>query len=237
MSTDILSGYKLYVGDFDLSGNINALGASDSAQLKDATTIADTVVINKGGLKVFTFSHQGFWDSDIDAQLFSNLGISDIPMIYAPGNGADGQICHMLKTVQGEYNPAPKVGEMYGFSYSGVADQKVRGTIMANLASQASSANGTARQLGAVSAIQSVYATLHVLAASGSSPTLDATVNSDDAEGFPSTTQRIAFTQATGITSQWSSLIGPITDDWWRIEFTIGGGSPSFDFVVSVGIK
>lgn len=236
MATEILSGYKLYAGGFDLSGNINALGSGYGAQLKDSTTIDDITVVNKGGLKVVTFAHQGLWDSDIDAQLFSDIGVSDIPMIIAQGNGADGQICHMMRTLQAEYASTAPVGEMFGFSYSGVADKIVRGTVMANLASQGSSANGTARQLGAVTAAQSVYATLHVLAASGSSPTLDVTINSDDNGGFSSSTQRIAFTQATGVTGEWSSLIGAITDDYWRVEFTIAGGTPSFDFVVSIGI-
>src|SRR5690606_37604103 len=44
--------------------------------------------------------------------------------------------------------------------------------------------SGTALQLGAVAAGQRLYASLHVLSASGSTPSLTVEVESDDAEAF-----------------------------------------------------
>jgi len=76
-----------------------------------------------------------------------------------------------------------------------------------------------------------------VIAASGTTPTLDVTIESDDAEGMASATTRLTFTQATATTSEWQELAGAVTDDWWRAAWTIGGGSPSFTAVVVVGIR
>jgi hypothetical protein len=72
----------------------------------------------------------------------------------------------------------------------------------------------------------------------GTSPTLDVIVQSDDASGFPSATNRITFTQATGFTAEYATPVaGAITDDWWRVNFTIGGtASPNFTFICVIGI-
>jgi hypothetical protein len=48
---------------------------------------------------------------------------------------------------------------------------------------------------------------------------------------------RITFTTATGRTSQMLSVAGAITDDYWRVSYTIGGtGGPTFAFAVTAGI-
>jgi hypothetical protein len=103
--------------------------------------------------------------------------------------------------------------------------------------SRTSSSTGTGRQLGAVAAGKSMYAALHVISASGTNPTLDVILQSDDNASFTSATSRITFTQATGRTSQLSSVAGAITDDYWRVSYTIGGtNTPTFAFAVTAGI-
>jgi hypothetical protein len=44
------------------------------------------------------------------------------------------------------------------------------------------------------------------------------------------------FTAATGLTSQAASVLGAVTDQWWRVIWTITGTTPSFTFAVSAGI-
>jgi hypothetical protein len=98
--------------------------------------------------------------------------------------------------------------------------------------------NGTARQLGLVGATQKLYASLHVVDASVAD-TLDVKIQSDDASGMGTPTDRITFTQATAVGAQYATPVsGPIaTDTWWRVSYTIGGTSPSFKFAVVVGIQ
>jgi len=63
-------------------------------------------------------------------------------------------------------------------------------------------------------------------------------VQSDDAQAFLSPTDRITFAQATAIGAQWATPVsGAITDDWWRLSYTIGGTNPSFMVIVVVGIQ
>ena len=113
----------------------------------------------------------------------------------------------------------------------GAAGGLTRGIIEFN-SSATSSSTTTGSQLGAVSAAQRIVANLHVTTAVGSA--LDVIVQSDDNSGFTSPTNRITFSQATGITSQHLSLAGAVTDDYWRLSYTIAGGS--FTFAVALGI-
>jgi hypothetical protein len=76
-----------------------------------------------------------------------------------------------------------------------------------------------------------------VIAAGGTLPTLDVTVQSDDAEGFASPTTRLTFTQKSAIGAEFiTPVAGPITDTWWRVSWAIGGTTPTFGIVACVGI-
>jgi len=229
MAEQIYQNAKLYMGGYDFSGQMNSLALSYSAQALDGTTFGADTKKNVGGVKEVTFNHNGLWESALDAQVFADIGAARIPSLIAPQTGAEGEVCYLLNAMKAAYNPGAGYGELFKFTVSGDGDKLVRGTIMLNGA-KTSSGSGTAYQVGSASATVTLYSALHVLAASG---TLDVTVNSDDNSGFTSGVQRIAFAQATAIGSEWASLAGPITDDWWRIEYTVSG---SFTFVVGVGI-
>jgi hypothetical protein len=55
--------------------------------------------------------------------------------------------------------------------------------------------------------------------------------------GFPSPATRLTFAQKTAAGYEFKSAAGAITDDWWRVDWTIGGtATPTFSFVVAVGI-
>jgi hypothetical protein len=241
MAVQVLKDAKLWLAGYDLSGDMNALALTYGAELQDDTVLGDDTRSHMGGLKTLTFQHEGFWSGGTDAVdevLFTRIGVANEVMTVGPETGADGEIAFTTPIVEGEYSPGAAVGEMFAFSVSGEGrDSLVRGTVMHN-AQRTASGNGAARQLGSVSASQKLHAALHVVAASGSSPTLDVTVESDDASGFLSPTTRISFAQATAIGAQWASPVaGPITDDWWRVAWTIGGTSPDFTFIVVVGIQ
>lgn len=243
MSSNILTDAKLYVSSFDLSGDMNALALTYAAEMKDNTTFGATTRINKAGLKSIVAQHEGLWDSNgtdqPDDVFFSRIGTANVPVTISPQTGADGEVAFLFQAVHGEYTPGAPVGELYAFTVSMEGDNGaplVRGMVLHPATARTATGNGTAMQLGAVSATQDVYATLHVIAASGTNPTLDVTVRSDDNSGMTTPTTRLTFTQATGITSEWKSAAGAITDDYWRVTYTIGGTNPSFTFVVAVGI-
>ena len=68
--------------------------------------------------------------------------------------------------------------------------------------------------------------------------TFTASVQSDDAVGFPSPTTRLTFAAATAIGAQQLTLDGPIpTDTFWRINWTIAGTTPSVTALITLGIQ
>ena len=84
---------------------------------------------------------------------------------------------------------------------------------------------------------KSMYAALHVISVSGTSPTLDVIVQSDDNSGFTTPTNRITFSQTGAVGAEWGSVAGAVTDDYWRVSYTIGGSdTPTFAFAVTCGL-
>ena len=162
------------------------------------------------------------------------------PISVLPAGTSDGSVAYTFRAIQFEYAPFDaEVGELAMARISGRGKQGpvVRGEVLHPPATaRTATGNGTGQQLGALSSSQSLYAALHISAASGTSPTLDVVVESDDNGSFTTPTSRITFTQATTTGWQWSSVAGAITDDYWRITYTIGGTSPSFEFAVIAGI-
>lgn len=238
MAEHILRDQKLWLDGFDFTGVMNQLALDYGAEVVDRTAFGSTARQRLGGLKTVTAQHEGFFDADpFDAALFSRIGTPDVPMSFASDDATEGSTAYSFLAELAEYSPGGAVGEMFAFSVGAEASGSlIRGTLMHD-AARTTTANGTAQQLGVVSATQTLYGALHVVAASGTTPTLDVTVESDDAMGFATPTTRLTFAQKTAIGSEWLTLAGPVTDDWWRIAWTIGGGTPSFTFVVFLGIQ
>ena len=241
MPIETLKNQKLWFAGFDFTGIMNALALDDGVDLQDVPVFGDAAMRRIAGLRAVRAQHEGFFNaSPEDKALFANLGVVDAPMSIGPVDGNEGSLAYTFAAALGQYSPRGAIGEAFAFSVAAEGSAGlplVRGTLMHN-AARTVTANGTARQLGAVSATQKLFAALHVIAASGTTPTLDVTIESDDASGFASPVTRITFGQKTAISSEWATPVkGAITDDWWRVAWTIGGTSPSFTFVVVVGIQ
>lgn len=244
MATQVLTDVKLFAGAYDFSSDMNALALTYASEMRDATTFGNSTRINKGGLKSIVASLEGLWDADgtdePDDILFGTVGTSSVPVTICPQTGADGEVAFIFRSIQSEYSTGAQLGDLLAFNVSLEGSDGaplVRSTILHSAASaRTSTGNGTARQIGAVASGQSLYASLHVIARSGTNPTLDVKIQSDNASNFPSATDRITFAQKTAIGSEWSSVAGAITDDWWRVACTLGGTNPSFTFIVAAGI-
>ena len=233
---------KLWLDGFDFSGDINAIAINYEADAVEDTHFGDTTHIFLGGLLNFDAQFEGginLGSATVEGTNFGNVGTADTPVTIGLDTGADGESGYTMKALTRGFSWGAKIGELqrYSVPLSASNERLVSGTIMHN-ATRTSTANGTARQLGAVAAGKSVYATLHVLATvSGSSPTLDVVVASAATDSWPGTS-RITFSQKTAIGSQFATPVaGSITDTWWRVQWTITGSStPTFPFVVIIGI-
>ena len=195
-----------------------------------------------GGLRSGTFDMslmQNLAAGSIDATMFAELGVSGTPVTVCT-RSADGSFAYLFRNSTASYTPSMSpVGDLAMAALSGNSTGGiVRGSLIhPGSASRSSSSTGTGRQLGAVVAGKSMYAALHVLSVSGTStPTLTVIVQSDDNAGFTTPTTRISFTAATAVGAQWGSVAGALTDDYWRISYTISGTNPVFAFAVSAGV-
>lgn len=241
MAHSVLEDVGLLIDGFDMSGDANAVALSWGNEIQDDTTFGSGGVREKKpGLSGGTFEHQGYWEGGVglvDDELFAALGIANTEMSIVPDGLTAGNKAFFGSVVQGEYSPGGSVGEIFSFGLSGELDGALVDGILLEYSTQTSTGAGSNIQHGAASAAQIVYAALHVLVVSGTSPTLDVLLESDDSGGFGSAVTRITFAQATGRTAEAQQVVGPITDDFWRVSWTIAGGSPSFLFAVVLGIQ
>lgn len=240
MST-VLTDAKVYFGGYDLSGDHNSVALAWGAEEVENTTFGDTTRTRTGGLKTAAAEGGGFWNggADNDQQHFDSIGVVDKPVMFADSGDA-GDAAYFMKAMTASYQIGGAVGELLPFDLSAVATggtPMVRGTVLYN-GTIGATANGTAYQVGAVSATQKLYAALFILDdPAGTSPTIDVVIESDDASGFASGTTRITFAQQTARGAVWATPVsGAITDTYWRAAITVGGTSPSFRCAVVIGI-
>lgn len=242
----VLKDARIWLGSYEITASMNAVALRHSVDVKDPTVLGDATRQEAAGLHIVEARASGLYAVDatstatheIDDILSANLAVEDTPLSFGVETGALGEVGYTFQSLQASYEWGAPVGDLPGYDMnaSGRGSPLVRGTIL-HVGSETSTDTETGYQVGAVSATQNAYAALHVTSVSGTSPTLDLIVQSDDNAGFTSATNRITFTQATAITSEWLSVAGAITDDYWRASWTIGGSdTPTFTFALVVGI-
>lgn len=241
MAVQILNG-RLWFAQYHLSSDVNQIDVATGCDPQDATVLTNTARNMRGTLPYVELKAQGFVDlasGGVHQVLQSNINVANVPVtVGMEGAVADTHATLFLAKLL-QYKKAGVVGKLLPFdiSASGQGTPAVDGYIF-GIGSKTTTANGTAIQLGTLDATETMYAALHVISASGTSPTLDVLITSDNASNFASATTRITFAQKTAAGSEWKSLAGAVaTDDWWRAQWTIGGtDTPTFDVVIAVGI-
>jgi hypothetical protein len=138
-----------------------------------------------------------------------------------------------------QYTPGAAVGEMLKFSVDAESsdDALIRGILLRNSVETANG-NGAAFAQGLVGTGQKLWAALHVISVAGGG-TWTFKVQSDDAGGFGTPTDRITFAAVTVKGSQWAvPVAGPIaSDNNWRALWTVAGGAGnSITFAMFMGI-
>lgn len=235
MAEHVLTNALIHYEGLDLTTQLNQAAVEYSVDLLDRTAFSDDTRTRVGGLKIAAISASGFFDAaEPDATLFGDVGGGDKLISVAPTPNV-GDVGYFMRSLLSEHSPIEgSIGELAGFRIAAAANigDLIRGQIGHNGAETATG-NETGVQLGAIASGESIYVGNHVTAVDGTS--VQVIVQSDDNSSFTSATDRITFTAATAIGSQFASLTGPITDDWWRIRFVISG--TSFTFATFFGIQ
>lgn len=239
----ILKNAKIFLAQYDISGQLNQVAVQSAVEAKPDPRFGHTTKVHEAGLFENALSgtclHK-YGVGEIDEVLFTRIGVAGVPMTVSPNGAAAGDVAFFMRALQASYAPfeAP-VGELHGGSFAAEGDagyRLVRGQVFVAPGSRTASFNSSVIELGAVSSEQRLVAALHVLSASGTTPTLTAIVKSAAAADFLSPTNRLSFAQATAPTSELLTVVGPITQAFYRVDVTIGGTTPNFSLVCVVGI-
>ena len=241
MSTFVQTDVGVLMGEFNISGDHNTVGLDIGVEMGDDTRYGHTARAMKPLLTSWTAAGEGLQDyasGGLDVVVFPNLASAGTLMTIAPESTGltVGNVAYTGPSVQSEYAPIQdEVGVLQSFRWRAEGDEKngiIRSTILLN-AQPSSSGNGTALQLGAVSASQTVFLALHFIACSAA---ITVTLDSDDEEAFAGSAEtQITAVEQSAPGTQFLSSAGAVTDDWWRVEFVTAGGT--FDIIAVVGIQ
>ena len=237
----VLSDVAFWYGTHAIKSDINEVQLAMSADEVDFSNMGSSGWKEfQAGLVRGGVSFAGFFEAaQPDAYLSGQHTLGDVPVTVGPEGGADGGRVFITKPLMLTYNRSGNVGEAFKISVAGPANEPIVSATCLGNGTYTSTTTGTGRQIGAVGASEKAYAALHCLSASAGD-TCDVTIESDDNASFTSPTTRFTFTQISGgtISSEWKSLAGAITDDYWRAVVTIAGdGSESFELIISLGVK
>lgn len=244
MSKFVLLNARLFAVGADLTGASNKIELTSEIEDKETTNYYSAgykEVI--GGLGSAEVTAEGQWEA-LDSTKVDNASWVQLggvgPWTVCPDNAAVGDLAYLTQCLRSSYALGGSVGDVAPWSGKGAsAWPLVRGQ-MAHPAGTArtSTGTGTGVQLGAVTAGKRLYAALHVLSVSGTTPSITARIESDDNSGFTTPTTQLTFTAATAAGGEALRTTGSaITDTWWRIAWTISGTTPSFLFAASFGIR
>lgn len=242
----VLYAQKLYVGGYDLSGNMQAIGFEAGIEGQDSTRYSTALTgtlarTEDPGLTFAQLEAASLFEAGsnaLDDRAAAEVRVKDVPILFCPQTGTQGERAYLLQGIESRYRHGARVGEMLKADFSARCSSLwVPGTILKN-GTQSGTGNGTAFNVGAVAAGKTLRAMLQVVA--GTFGDITVKVQSDDAEGFGSATDRITFDVAVGLGvtfggAQVKSVAGSITDTWWRMNVSALTSGP-FTVVLAIGI-
>lgn len=235
---------RIFAGGADFTARSNKVELSAQVEEKDVTTFASNGWKEvMGGMFASALGAEGLWEAGdlgkVDDESWTNLGVVGA-YTACPSGAAVGDLAWLLQAMKANYKVGGAIGDVAPWTTTaGGVWPLARGKVAHPPGTaRTATGSGTALQLNAASATQYLYATLHVLSITGTAvPTITVKIQSSVDNTFAAPTDRITFTAATAIGGQIKRLVGPITDTWYRAQFTIAGTTPSMLFVVALSVQ
>lgn len=252
MAVFALRDCRAWVGAYDLSARVRSINAQIEVDELDVTTFGAGGARSRiAGLRSASLELEGFTDyaldyaggfASLDAILHTTAGVADTVLTVGQTQATAGEPVLFGRAVETAYSHGSAVGDPEPFNVSFLLSGGPLGGVILEPGTTARTAtgNGTTVTYVDVPSGRSLYAALHVLAVSGTSPSLTVSLQSDDNAGMSSPTTRASFSAATTIGAQYlTPVAGPLggsSEDYWRASWTISGTSPSFTFVVVMAV-
>jgi len=231
---------RIYIAQFDLSGDMNAHSIGQAVELPDDVNYGDTFKQRKIGLRDMSFSMAGNVDQydatkDQDSVLHSKMGINNVPIIVTQNSPAIGGPCEFGLAAFGQYAPQGTHGQVFKYSAAAVLASRrwLKGKVLwAPDTSIVGTASGTQVLIGAAGSTQKLYVAIAVWFVD-TLTTMTVKVQSDTT-GFPSATDQKTFTTVTGLTSEMPSPVnGAIADTYYRASISAFTGTEAKMIVVA----
>lgn len=249
MAKSVLLNCRIFAAGADLTTRSNKIEMASEIEDKDATSfraVDDPDAGWKevlGGLASTSITASGQWEAGdpgkVDDAMWANLaGRTTHPWTVCPLSAAVGELAYATVGLATSYKLGEAVGEVAPWEAQAKGTSLTARGQVAHPPGTARTATGTGTgiNLGALTAGHNLFATLHVLSATGTTPSITARVESDSDNTWATPTTRATFAAATAAGGQSAIVTGPVTDAWWRVAWTITGTTPSFLFVAALGI-
>lgn len=240
----ILRDCAIWYGGYDLTSTASEVSLESSFATVPVTTFGDSGnVKNIAGLEDAQVSVMTFLDTSVtDPAVWAERGgaIELLTMVAFPTGGTvtAGDRTYSVRGLLKSEKQMMKIGDaakldaqLMGAQPEGV----MGGMVLSPSTAVTASGNGSAVQLGAQAAGQTVYFGIHVLAVSGNR-TITAKLQSASSSGFGTPNDRVTLSSINAIGSGFGSSTTATTDTYWRVSYTIGGSSGSLTFAAFAAI-
>jgi len=228
---------RVYVNGYDLTGYLKSFSSGGQADVLEATVFSKREKEYVPGLKDGSLSAEGLFDGDtgaVDETVAAALGSSSSLWLWFPQGesavGSDGYGFDAIATAYEVSTPVEDLAAITVEAQSRIGRERVKS--LHPLSQETAGTNGTTIDNGAASSDGAV-AVLQVTAISGTSPTLDVTVqHSPDGTTW---TDLIAFTQVSAAHQAERKTVTGSVDQHVRAIWTLGGTNPAATFTVAFG--
>jgi hypothetical protein len=248
MAERIATDEFLCCDEFDVSGISSNFGAKRSIQAREVTCFlpptgaaTDPLYMKRfNGPESMEVQNSGYLDAAINLAA-AKAALAARPIVTKGDGRALGDTCYLFLAQPGDFEYGGPVGEVVAFALALRSDGIVVPGTVFEFGLKTATQNGTARALSAVTSTQRLYAHVHVIAVTGTNPTLDIVEESSAIGDFTDAVPHGTYTQITNNPATWKQRVvvaGPITDLNHRFRWTVGGtGSPSFLLRLVLGIR
>lgn len=227
MAKRVLTDAQIFHDEHDFTSLVTTVDTPITEEELDSTTFGSGGNRTRtAGLRSAGLSLSGYWDSTIiDVPADADLG-SATPIVSVCDHNTVGTGAVLFQAKEFTYGRNAQIGQIVPFNleYMSTGPVPIKNARLLFPKTQISAdTDGTAVQLGALAAGETLYAALHIFEVT--TGTLTVTIESDDNSGMTTPTTRDTATAATVPGVQWLTVAGPVTDDWWRFEATLTAGT------------
>ncbi len=236
----VATSTAIFVDGYSLAADSYAADCKASSAPQDKTNFASAGNVELlGGLVAGSFDLSGFMDPSLNVTALNAKFANAVTLVTVAPAGTSNDTAFMLRSLESEIKgPGLQIGNMAKHD-AHFASANLEGPLLGKLIVPSTlvstTGTGTVQNNGAAITGQSVYGFLHVVGRTGTAA-IAATLKSAALVGFGSPTTRLTFATLSAIGADYQTVAGPITDAFWRVDYTITGAG-TITFAVGMAIQ